>query len=98
MLTIMLVEVVGEVVDMVGEVADMVREVMDMVGEVTDMAGEVIEMVGEVMDLVGTGSDIEPKLTRLMHLLSFASLSYLIWPVGLLHHNTIKVIEDTSYI
>ena len=32
MLTIMLVEVVGEVVDMV-------REVMDMVGEVTDMAG-----------------------------------------------------------
>ena len=31
-------------------------------------------MVGEVMDLVGTGSDIEPKLTWLAHLLSFASL------------------------
>ena len=77
MLTIMLVEVVGEVVDMVGEVADMVREVMDMVGEVTDMAGEVIEMVGEVMDLVGTGSDIEPKLTRLTRLLGFASLEVL---------------------
>ena len=70
MLTIMLVEVVGEVVDMVGEVAD-------MVGEVTDMDGEVIEMVGAVMDLVGTGSDIEPKLTRLTRLLGFASLEVL---------------------